>query len=352
MSTLSSFTRLLRGSSASDALTSTYRFTEAVVRVASLAGTVTVEPHTGEEVEVRVTRAGEGAKALTVRSEVIKGEAVLIVSTAERAITFTGIGVHSSIDVPLTRDGRFSRLSSAIAQPITVMGRAGAPEAHADIVILVPAGRRLSVALGAGMIRLGDVQADVRAESCAAELRSRGVHGALDARSESGDLKIRQHRGDLEVHTVTGDISFYDTQSEQVIATSDEGTIRGALLHTASVMMRADHGTLSLEHVKAQIISLETNAGDMDLAISSDVSEMALKAKLGSISLSMPTTMNVTVTAQSPFGSVSPDDCPFVECHTTQTGLTGTMGTGAGKVYVEAIAGDVTLRAFVQDLDE
>ncbi|HSJ09643.1 MAG TPA: hypothetical protein VK928_06995, partial [Longimicrobiales bacterium] len=124
-----------------------YAIAGATVAVYNLAGAVTIERGSGDNVVVEVTRSGRDAGRLRVERMEVNGRAALVVRYPGDDVVYDELGRGSRTSMYVRRDGTFFG-SGDRGDRITIRGSGGGTEAHADLRILVPAGRSVDVRLG------------------------------------------------------------------------------------------------------------------------------------------------------------------------------------------------------------
>ena len=77
-------------------------------------------------------------------------------------------------------------------------------DAHANLVIRVPAGKRVEVNLALGAIEATNVQGDLVLDVRAAHVRTSGTKGSLTVDAGSGSVRVDEREGDLSLDTGSG----------------------------------------------------------------------------------------------------------------------------------------------------
>ncbi len=264
------------------------------VRVQDLAGEVRIQPGTGPEVVVTVTRAGRDASALAVEHDSPPaGDALRVVAPASaRRLYYPALpGRSDSVEFRASagglKPGKGGFLGLFASRRTTKVVRrpgAGALDAHADIVVALPPGRRLDVQLGAGRVAVGGVAGDVRALLLAGAAEATGSAGRLRLTSNSGGITVTGGGGVLTVESAAGSVEVDGFHGAYLAATTGAGAVAGADLSADSLLVRTGAGDIALERVRAGRLDLGSGAGELRLG---DVAADTLRARSGVGSLTL-----------------------------------------------------------------
>ncbi len=168
------------------------------ISIYNIAGSVTVEPGTGSDVVVEVTRGGRGASRLSIEVGEVRGKNALRVIYPDDEIVYPALGRWSNSSFSVGRDGTWGndRGYGFGGRRIRVRGSGSGLEAWADLRVLVPAGRHVEVNHGVGELNVTKVNGDLRLTVSAARVRVSGTKGHLAVDAGSGGLDVRDVAGD------------------------------------------------------------------------------------------------------------------------------------------------------------
>ncbi len=258
----------------------------ASVHVLALAGDVRVEPGTGPDVVVTVTRVGPDAAALVVDRQSAPGGDALRLSAPGRRLRYPGLpGRADSVVFRATSGGLKAGTGGffglfASRRAITVTRRPGgaALDAHADLVVAVPPGRRLDLQLGAGHLLLAGIAADVQALVLAGATEATRPAGRIRLTATSGGITVAGGSGSLTLASTAGPIEIEGFQGASLSATTGAGSVAGADVSADSLLLRSGAGVVVFERVRARRLELRSGAGELRLA---DVAADTLSARAG-----------------------------------------------------------------------
>ena len=134
-----------------------YSLPDDEVAIYNLAGEVTLEPGTGGDVTVQVTRGGADAAKLKVMRGRRGGVEILRVVYPENRIRYSRMPAGSSTQLRMRDDGTFGgdhdehdRKDSG--NQVTIAAQGGGVDAHADLRVGIPQGRDVAIYLAAGKV--------------------------------------------------------------------------------------------------------------------------------------------------------------------------------------------------------
>ncbi|MFI5310807.1 MAG: DUF4097 family beta strand repeat-containing protein, partial [Gemmatimonadales bacterium] len=185
------------------------------IAIYDIVGRIRVEPGTGSDVVVEVTRGGRDARKLAVEVGQLRGVNTLRVLYPNDDIVYPELGRWSNSTFSVNSDGtwdgahgdRGDRGWFRGGHRVRVKGSGSGVEAWADLRILVPTGKRLDVNLGVGEMDDDRVDADLRLDAAS---------GRITATGTKGNLTIDTGSGGVDVHGATGDALSFDTGSGRV----------------------------------------------------------------------------------------------------------------------------------------
>ena len=152
------------------------------VALYDLAGRVTLEAATGNEVVVEVTRGGTDGARLRVQQGPVGDWQTLRVVFPANHIVYDEPGTWG-MQTQVGNDGRFDdeKLIRIPAERhrVEISGRGPGLDAHADLYVRVPAGRTLALFLAAGAATVTNVDGNLRLSVGSASVTTRNTRGSL-----------------------------------------------------------------------------------------------------------------------------------------------------------------------------
>lgn len=257
--------------------------------VYDLAGEVRIEPGTGPDVVVMVTRVGADAAALRVeRDSTAGGDVLRVVATgpSARRLYYPGLaGRSDSVEfragaggLKAGKGGFLGLFASRRATKVVRRPGRGGLDAHADLVVAVPPGRRLDVQLGAGRLVVAGAAADLRALVLAGAAEATGSGGRLRLIAAAGGITVTGGSGALTLESTAGPVEVVGFHGAHLAATTGAGAVAGTDVSADSLLVRTGAGDIALERVRARRLDTGSGAGALRLT---DVAADTLVARAG-----------------------------------------------------------------------
>jgi lia operon protein LiaG len=305
--------------------------------VHNLAGEVTVAAGSGNAVVVEVTRAGADAGQLRVTRN---GDAVRVVYPGDR-IVYARLGARSRSTFQVRRDGTLGG-GLVGARRVTVAGSGRGTRAHADVRVLVPAGRTVAVHQAVGQVQVTNVNGRVEVGAASAGVRAQGTRGELEVDVGSGAVQVRDAQGQVTVETGSGDVTLENVRGNTLEVSTGSGRVSGAGVRVETLQVGVGSGEIDLRGVQARDVSLETGSGDVSLGMTSDA-DLAVETGSGSVTIGVPGTFGAALDIDTGSGGITVD-LPVSDRRASRGSFTGRVGDGNGRVQIETGSGGVRIR--------
>jgi hypothetical protein len=291
----------------------------------NLAGTVRVEPGTGDAVVVEVSPGGADAAGLRVAQGPLRGRETLRVIYPGDRIRYPGSGAGSNTSLRVRNDGTFGDAdgNDDDSGRRVRISNAG-DEAWADLRIAVPAGHRMALRLAVGTVTLSNVD------------------GRIEVSAQAGPISATGGRGELGLETGSGGIEVTRFQGEHLAAETGSGDVSATGLEAREVSIETGSGDVRLSEIKAPALSVETGSGGVTVDLRSDVETLTVETGSGNVSLTAPESLGARLHIETGSGDID-SDFPVNVTQTARDQLTGTVGNGRGTISVETGSGSVRL---------
>ncbi|MEO7985185.1 MAG: DUF4097 family beta strand repeat-containing protein [Gemmatimonadales bacterium] len=302
------------------------------VAIYNLAGQVRLEAGQNT-VAVSVTRGGTEAARLKVAQDDIGGRPTLRILYPGDQVHYATDGGNHSSDLRVRDDGTFGdsddgdhhrgRDDSHRGRRVTISSRGGGLDAHADLRIQVPAGRRVSMYLAVGKVTVANVSGDLYIDASSAPVAATRFKGTLRIDVGSGLVEVSQVEGRLSVDTGSGDVTGADIRGDELSVDTGSGDIR-------------------LSGVHAPKISLETGSGAVTADLRADVGELSVETGSGDIAITAPPTLGAEVEIETSSGDIE-TDFPLQVTRSGHDHVKGRIGDGKGTIAIETGSGGIKL---------
>jgi hypothetical protein len=318
------------------------------IAIYDIAGRVQVEPGTGSEVVVEVTRGGRDSRRLSVEVGEIRGRNTLRVIFPDGDIVYPELGRWSNSDLSVNSDGTWGGdrgdRSWFRGHRIRVSGGGRGVEAWADLRILVPAGKRVDVNLGVGEMDATRVDADLHLDASSGRIHATNTKGNLTIDTGSGGIEVRGATGEsLMLDTGSGGISAWDITSKRCKLDTGSGGVRGGGLDCDDLTIDTGSGSIGVDGVKASRIKLDAGSGGINVSLTSSPRSLDVDAGSGGVTISLPSAVSAEVEIETGSGGID-SDFPIQVTRMERNHLRGTLGKGEGRIRIESGSGRVHLR--------
>lgn len=320
------------------------------VAIYNLAGEIRLEPGTGADVTVQVTRGGADAAKLKVMRGERDGAETLRFIYPENRIQYGKMSDGSSTQLRVRDDGTFGgdhedgdrKHNGRDGKQVTIASRGGGLDAHADLRIGVPQGRQVAVYLAAGKVAVTNVHGDLTIDVASAPVTTSVTRGELDIRVGSGAVQVTQARGDLSVDTGSGTVTASDVRGESISIESGSGEVTATNLRSNQLSIDTGSGNIQVTGLTAPQVSLQTGSGSVTADLSGEVWNVDVETGSGDVTLKVPPTLAAEVDIETSSGEIETDFEVAVTRH-ARDHMTGRIGDGGGKIAIETGSGGIKL---------
>lgn len=308
--------------------------------VYNLAGTVQIERGTGDNVIVEVRRGGRDAERLQVDRRSVGGRSALIIRYPAGDVVYRGErGGGSQTTLRVRDDGTFYGDRDG-GDRVTIRTRGRGTEAHADLRILVPAGRSLQVLLGVGSVAAANVEGDLMIDVGAAPVETSVTRGRLHIDTGSGSVAVRDAVGDVLVDTGSGSVALTNVRGSEVNVDTGSGQVEGSNVTADALLVDTGSGSVSMSGVTGRDVEIDTGSGRVDLEPLSDVERLVVDTGSGSIRVAVPDDFGGTFEIDGSSVSV---DVPASLREIERDRAEGTFGDGRGTIEIDTGSGRVEI---------
>lgn len=319
-----------------------YSISGATVAVYNLAGSVTIERGTGANVVVEVTRAGRDAARLQVERAEVNGRQALVVRYPDGDVVYDGPG-SGSTQLTVRGDGTFG--GGIRGDRIRIRRSGSGTRAHADLRILVPAGRDLELNLGVGEVSANDVEGGLHIDVHSAAVRTSNTKGRLNIDTGSGSVVVNNAEGDnILIDTGSGSVEVNGIRTSDLNVDTGSGRVTGSDIVVTKLLVDTGSGAITLSDVSASDIELDTGSGAVTLGLVSQIERLVIDTGSGAVRLSVPANLSASVDIDTGSGGINVD-LPVSISRRGRTSLSGTLGSGSGRMEIDTGSGGVTIRA-------
>ncbi len=315
------------------------------VAIYNLVGQVNVQPASGSAVTVDVNFGGPDGDALRVETGGIEDAETLRIIYPDDRITYSEWGRRSRTEVRVRDDGTFGDRDwrgRSRGDEVTISGRGGGLEAHADLMIAVPAGQRVSVYLAVGEAIIENVDGDIRMDTHSAPVFASGTKGTLYVDVGSGRVEVRGAEGEINLDTGSGSVEASDISGSSLLIDTGSGRVTASGVAVDDLNIDTGSGGITAERVSAQNIMLDTGSGSVELEVTDNADNIEIDTGSGGVRVTVPESFGASVDIDTGSGGIELD-MPITMRRWQRDHVQGTIGDGGGRLLIDTGSGSVRI---------
>jgi lia operon protein LiaG len=317
------------------------------IAVYNIAGIMRVEGGTGSDVVVEVTRGGRDASRLQLATGTIRGrEALRVVYPNERRIVYRQGDWgrwRSRTSIHVDDDGTFNDGRTDDGRRVDIVGDGDGLDAYADVRVVVPRGKRLSVFLGVGEAKIENVDGELYVDVSAAAVTATRTRGRLSLDTGSGEVRVTDAQGDIELDTGSGNVEATNIRGTRLSMDTGSGRVRASDVVVDDVELDTGSGSVRLMQVQSKRITLDSGSGSVELELRADVESVRIDSGSGGVTLGIPESLGAAIRIDTGSGGID-TDIPIQVRKAERNYLSGSIGDGKGEIVIETGSGGVRLR--------
>lgn len=316
------------------------------VAVYNLAGVMRVERGGGTDVMVELTRGGRDAGKLSVATGPLRGRETIRVMYPDDEIAYPELG-RGSTTLHVRDDGTFNdhdgRHWFDDGRRVRISGSGRGLEAHADLRIAVPPGKRVDVYLAVGRVSVSNVEGDLRVDVASADVTADHVKGTLTVDTGSGDVHLSDAQGDVSLDTGSGDVTVSGMSGTELKLDTGSGNVSADRVTADVLKIDTGSGDVTASSLKSTDVNIDTGSGGVQLDLVSDVQSLYVDTGSGEVTVRIPASFGATVDIETSNGGIDLQDVALKATRLEEDHVVGEIGDGKGRVKIETGSGGVRL---------
>ena len=322
------------------------------VAIYDLAGHVRVEQGTGSDVTVEVTLAGHDAKKLSIVVGELHGRNTLRIRYPDDDIVYPDLDRGSSTSFRINSDGTWGGNNNGDddddrgwgGHRIRIKGSGSGTEAWADLRILVPAGKDVSVYTGVGELGAMKVTADLRLSAASGRVTASGTKGNLIASTGSGGVEVQSASGDdVRLSSGSGGVRATDVNGKRLRVSTGSGGVTASGLSSEDLNVSVGSGSLRIDDTRSAEVHLSAGSGGIHAGFAAPVKSLDVSNGSGGVTVSLAGAVNAEVDVTTGSGGID-SDFPITVNRMERHQLRGQIGDGSGRIRIRSGSGSVQLR--------
>lgn len=336
---------------AAAAQTETVRLSGPSVAMYNLAGHVTIGAGSGSDVVVTVRRGGSDAARLQVESgpfDIRRGdwgeiETLRILYPSDR-VRYEGMQGRTRLRV--RDDGTFWGGDGwgDRGREVEISDRGGDFEAHADLEVAVPRGKRVVVLLAAGRIEARNVDGDLYLDTGSGEIVTAATRGELNLDTGSGAVTVDGADGEVSIDTGSGSVRVRNVTGPELSVDTGSGDVTVDGVEAPDISIDTGSGGVTVLGARTGNVEIDTGSGDVRIETVAGSASIGADTGSGDVTLSVPGDYAGRVSLETSSGRME-TDLPITLLRKTDDEIEGEIGSGgSARIEVETGSGDIMIR--------
>jgi hypothetical protein len=327
------------------AQTSRYVLKGDSVAVYNLVGELRVESGSGSDVAVQVTRGGADAARLDVQSGPLRGRETLRIIYPEDLISLPDWGRGWNTTLRVRDDGTFGDGGSwrREGREVRITGRGRGLEAHADLRVSVPVGKRVALHLGVGKAFVSNVDGVILVQVASADVSAERTRGTLRIDTGSGNVDVRDASGEVSLESGSGDITATNLRGGRIRLDTGSGNITLTGAEATDLHIDTGSGDVTVTGAKGADLSFDTGSGNVNVALTATFQSLTIESGSGDVTLTVPPTIGAEAELDTGSGEIDLGGLTIQVRRLQEDHITGTIGDGRGRLSIETGSGNVRL---------
>jgi hypothetical protein len=317
-----------------------YRLSGGEIAIYNLAGQVEVVGGSGSEVIVEVATGGSDAAQLSVQTGEIDGRETLRVIYPSDRVVYDADGWSGNTQLSVHADGTFG--NGRGGDRVRVSDSGSGLEAHADLRIVVPQGKDVSVYQAVGEISATGVSSDLRLDTHSGAVIARGIRGDVLVDTGSGSVEVEDITGEVSVDTGSGSVTVNQVEGGRVNVDTGSGRVRGSGITAGSVHVDTGSGGVELARVGSADVYVDTGSGSVEVELLQDIDRLEVDTGSGSVTVRMPADAGASIEVSTGSGGIDVD-LPVQVQSVRRDHLRGVIGDGQGSIVIDTGSGSIRL---------
>jgi len=315
------------------------------VAIYNLAGVMRLERGTGGDVVVELTRGGPDAAKLEIATGPVRGREALCVIYPDDEIVYRGLGRGANTTLHVRDDGTFNdrdqgRHRSDEGRRVRITSSGGGLDAHADVRIAIPAGKRVEVYLAVGQAFASNVDGDLRVDVAAANVTADHVKGSLLVDTGSGDVRLSDAQGDVSLDTGSGNLRV---SGPELKLDTGSGDVIAERVATDVLMIDTGSGDVTASSVRAGDVKIDTGSGNVRLDLLADLQALDVDTGSGDVTINVPPDLGAELDVETGSGDIDLQNVTVRTTRLERDHLTGAIGDGNVRIRIETGSAGVQL---------
>src|SRR5438128_5710835 len=318
------------------------------IAVYNLVGVTRTAGGSGSAVVVELTRGGRYLAKLRVETGPVRGRETLRVIYPDDDIVYRGLDFDGNTTLDVREDGTFNdregHRSGGGAHRVRISGSGRGLEAHADLRVAIPPGKKAAVYLAVGRVSVANVDGDLQVDVSAANVTADHTKGWLRIDTGSGDVKVADVEGDVRLDRGSGNGIVTWAHGRRLMLDTASGDVTADRVEVDVHRVDPGSGKVTGSGVKAPDASVDTGSGNVHLDLLADIESLNVDTGSGDVTLTVPPQFGAHVDIETGSGGIELRRVSVQATRLEREHAGGRNGDGQGRRQLEPGSGCSALR--------
>lgn len=251
------------------------------VTIRDLVGSVTVKQGVGTNVIVNVARTGSDSGRLQILNRSVDGCGTLAVIFPGDQIRYAdGQAETTNTTLQVADDGR---IGYAGGRRVTISDDPSGLDARADLEVLVPLGKTVSISLAVGRVEVSNTANDMHIQTVGAPILVSKLTGNLRVNTSSGDIDVMHLQGDADLASSSGKLRMQGIVGGRTTARLSSGNIVAQGVNVSTLNITSASGNLHVGSSRVRDLDAESSSGNIDIVLEDGLQRARLYSTSGSV---------------------------------------------------------------------
>jgi len=297
---------------------------------------------------VELTRGGRDAGKLRVETGPVRGRETLRVIYPDDAIVYHELDFDGNTMLDVADDGTFNDREGhrriGAGHRVRISGSGRGLDAHADLRVALPAGKRVAVYLAVGRVFVSNVDGDLQVDVSTANVTADHTKGSLRVDTGSGDVKVGDAEGDVSLDTGSGNVIVTGARGRQLKLDTGSGDVTAERVEVDVLKVDTGSGNVTVSAVKSPDANIDTGSGDVRLELLADIESLYVDTGSGDVTIEVPPQFGAHVDIGTGNGGIELRGVSIRTTRLEREHIVGEIGDGKGRVKIETGSGGITLQ--------
>lgn len=317
------------------------------VAIYNLAGRVSLSAGSGSDVSVKVRRLGADGGRLEIQTGQVDVRSNDWGETESLRVIYPSDRIHydqfqGNTEIRVRDDGTFWGGGwRDRGRKVRIGDRVDGLDAHADLEIAVPEGKRVYVALAAGTIEARNVNGDLFLDTGSGSISTAATRGELNLDTGSGDVTVDGAEGEVNIDTGSGDVDVRSMSGPELYVDTGSGNVRVDGADAPEISIDTGSGDVTLLGARTGEVAVDTGSGSVEIETVAGSASISVDTGSGDVDVAVPGDYRGDIRLETSSGDLR-TDLPITLLRRQDDEIEGRIGEGgSARIEIETGSGDI-----------